>query len=392
MATKKEKTSYRGVNKITRANGTVTYETSYYVTCPDGNKKRVYKSGFNTAKEANTFRNEMLIKDDKGEYIDNSKITIEGYIQIWLPSNKNILSPNSYIYYESISKNHIIPHLGKRKLQSIKAMDIKTFMNNYEAPNATIRHIHKFLNKMFNSAVNYEYLLKNPMTNKIQCPKKEHREIRVLDEQQLKNLLEVINEKSIYVPTYIAAYTGMRLSEILGLTWDNVDFKTGYITILKQLQFVDNDYVLSELKTPSSKRRIKMSSTLIDFLKKVKKQQMENRLLLGSNYYNKYDLVACKNDGTPFKRPRFSSYFIDVIKKFKYKDGKTIAEYLQIPNISFHDLRHTFATLMLKANVNPKIVADMLGHASIKITLDTYSHLLPSMQEEAIDKLDSMLK
>ena len=174
----------------------------------------------------------------------------------------------------------------------------------------------------------------------------------------------------------------MRRGEVLGLTWDNVNLNSGEINVERQLQRVNGKYEFVPPKTVRSKRKISMLNYTIPILKDIRKKQMEYKLLLGPEY-NEFNLVYCKATGEPYDPYYISRNFL--------RQMTGIATELNIPQIRFHDLRHTHATLLLSQNVHPKIVSERLGHSSISITLDTYSHVLPDMQKEAAEKLNDLM-
>ncbi|KYH28902.1 transposase [Clostridium tepidiprofundi DSM 19306] len=393
----KEKTSYRGVCKIIKDNGYTCYECSYYIVI-DGIKKRKFKSGFKTAKEANAFRNDMIKKSSVGEYVEPTKKTVKTFIEEWLPSIKNSISYKTYKQYQYIAYTRVIPALGDKKLQQLNKLDVNKFLNDDIALNTgkklsstTLRHYYGFLNRMLKAALENGYVIKNIMET-ITAPKINKKEIRVLDEVQLKSLLEALKNYSVYDCAFISANTGMRLGEVLGLTWNKIDFKNNCLYVTHQLQYINGTFKLTKLKTRSSQRKIVLNKLLYHALKDIKQKQFENKSMLQEVYNNDLNLVITQNNGKPYSVEYVSRNFRRVISECNYKDNKSIIDYYNMPKLSFHDLRHTFATLMLKANVNPKVVSEILGHSTVAMTLDTYSHLLPSMQNEAMNKFNNLLE
>lgn len=171
----------------------------------------------------------------------------------------------------------------------------------------------------------------------------------------------------------------MRQGEIAALRWRNIDFINGFISITHNFQKIDNsnNYALTSPKTSKSNRSIAMMDITIKELKSHKKNQ--NKIIMQNrDFYNNQDFVCAFEDGTPFKPVYIGELFRKFINRSDY------------PKIRFHDLRHSHATMLLRQGVNPKIVSERLGHANISITLDTYSHVLPNMQKEAISKLNEM--
>ncbi|MBO8137075.1 MAG: site-specific integrase [Desulfotomaculum sp.] len=200
------------------------------------------------------------------------------------------------------------------------------------------------------------------------------------DEKQVKAMLEAAKGTSYYGPVLLAVTTGMRRGEILGLRWQDVDWENKALLIRQTIQYTpEQGIIFKQPKTAGSRRAVKISSTIIEFLKKHKVEQNKIKLLLGPGFYEDNGLVFCQNNGRPMHPDSVSSWF----PKFMEKNG--------LPKIRFHDLRHTHATLLLKQGIHPKVVSERLGHVGISITMDIYSHLLPGMQEEAANKIDEVV-
>ncbi|SQB33960.1 tyrosine-type recombinase/integrase [Clostridium cochlearium] len=356
---------------------------------------REVKRGFNTKTEAREEgkRRELAIKKqgtlgyDINDIIskDKEKITVKELFELWLQTKKNNISPNTYQFYNNCSKM-MCNEIGNKNVRKLKPEHIELMLNKVidnGVTSSTARHYYNVLNNAFNWAITREYVVKNPCIL-VEKPKENKIEMKVYNEEQLYKLLNRIKHMTCYIPVMLAATTGMRLGEICGLTWDCVNLKKGFIEVKKQLQKIDNKLQFTPLKTTDSNRKIILLDYTINSLKKLKEKQKINKDYLGDNYC-KLNFVVCKNDGNPYAPSYVGRNYRRVLKDYK------ICEELNIPIIRFHDLRHTHATLMLKANIHPKIVADRLGHSSIKMTLDTYSHILPDMQQDAIEKLNNMI-
>ena len=232
----------------------------------------------------------------------------------------------------------------------------------------------------------------------IKKPRRTKSEMKVLNEEQLDKLLNAIKHMTVYIPIMLASTTGMRLGEICGLRWKDVDLDNKFIQVKEQLQEVADKLELVSLKTTTSKRKIILLDYTIDALKELRDKQEANKNYLGDNY-NRSGYVVCQNNGEPYQPSYLSRNYKRVMKEYKHKvtvDNETkelsLYELLDIPLIRFHDLRHTHATILLKSNIHPKIVAERLGHSDIKMTLETYSHILPDMQQQAVDTLNEIMK
>lgn len=238
--------------------------------------------------------------------------------------------------------------------------------------------MHGVLHKALDQAIKWQMLSRNP-TDAAIPPKPKNSEMAALDENQVASLLEAFKDTRLYLPVLIAATTGMRRGEVLALKWQNVDLKNSSLSVRSSLEQTKGNLRFKEPKTKKSKRTVILPAFTLETLRAHRKTQAETRLKLGRDYHDN-DLVCPRADGTPWPPDSLSTLFAARIKK------------APVPRVRFHDLRHTHATQLLKQGVHPKIVSERLGHSNISITLDTYSHVLPGMQEEAIAVFDRNFK
>jgi integrase len=203
--------------------------------------------------------------------------------------------------------------------------------------------------------------------------------MKVLEDDGVARLLAAVEGTAIHVPVLITLATGMRRGEVLGLRWSDIDFAAGSLAVRQTLQEAEGKRTFKEPKTPKSRRVIALPTVALEALRQHRARQAETKLQLGGRY-NDHDLVCTQADGSPWWSSGFDRAFRKARKQARVED------------VRFHDLRHTHATQLLKAGVHPKVVSERLGHASIGITLDTYSHVMPGMQEEAAEKIDAGLR
>lgn len=331
--------------------------------------KRIFKSkrGFPTKKEARETGQAVELKLKKkakqGYNIedvinkDRNKITVHELMDLWLNTKKSTVAYSTYKFYESFV-SRIKKDLGNIKARSLKPENIELKINALldNVSSTTASDYYTVLNISYNWAITREYIVRNPCSL-VKKPKRIKKEMHVYNTEQLNKLLDAIKDKTIFIPVMLAATTGMRLGEICGLKWENTNLENGFIQLEHQLQ-------------------------------------EENKKYLGDNYHDE-DFVVCQSNGLPYHPTYISRNYRRILKDNKHKinvNGKTknvsLYEALKIPLIRFHDLRHTHATFLLSQNTNPKIVSERLGHSSIKTTLDIYAHVLPGMQEQAIDNLN----
>jgi integrase len=202
--------------------------------------------------------------------------------------------------------------------------------------------------------------------------------MQVLDEEQTVDLLRDLGGTRLYLPVLLAVTTGMRRGEILGLHWREIDLGAGTVAVVQSLQNTRRGLVFREPKTSRSRRVVRLPQMTVDALRKHRKEQNELRLSLGNTYHDD-DLVIADIAGRPWHPQAFSGAC-----RLRFQRLGVM--------IRFHDLRHTHATQLLRQGIHPKVVSERLGHASIGITMDTYSHVLPDMQEEAAERIDAVLR
>ena len=200
--------------------------------------------------------------------------------------------------------------------------------------------------------------------------------MRTLDNDGVRVLLEIAKDTIYHPLIHLAVYTGMRRSELLALRWQSVDLDLATLSVVQVMHRLRGGrFIFEPPKTAKSRRMVALSPTAVLALRAHKERQVSDKILMGSSLYDQ-DLVFCHPDGSPLKPDTVTHAFADLMSKAR------------LPKIRFHDLRHTHASLMLKANVHPKIVSERLGHASVSITLDTYSHVAPGLQAAAALRFD----
>lgn len=241
----------------------------------------------------------------------------------------------------------------------------------------TVLHHHRVLRTALQAAVRWQLIPRNPADG-VKPPKPERHEVTALDEAQTAKLLKAAQGTSFYVPLVLGVTAGMRRGEVLGLTWQNVSLSDGCLHVTQALGSVSSGTFLQPPKTAKGVRRIALLPFAVEVLKAHRKQQAEERLSLGARWIDN-DLVCPAEDGTLWRPNCFTQAWV----RFAKQSG--------VP-CNFHALRHTHASQLLRQGVHPKIVSERLGHSSVGLTLDTYSHLLPGMQEDAAAQLDGVLR
>lgn len=351
-------------------------------------RKQKWYSGYKTKKDAEKSLAKIISKLEKGDYYCLQHIVLSEYLNRWLNDFiKNNFASNTFSSYSNIINRYIKPNIGHIELSKLKPLHIQSLynhmFNDLKLSSSTINICHSIIHSALKQAVKWELLDCNS-ADAVKPPKKEKMKFNILNAEQVNNLLKTIKNTLFYLPVLLAVTTGMRRSEILALRWNNIDLDKGLIFVENQIIFTGkNKFELLPCKTSNSERTILMLPYTIPLLKQHKKNQLEKKLALGTKYHD-FNFVCTKDTGYPYNPKYISTKFYDLIRRRNSK--------YNIPIIRFHDLRHTHATLLIEQGVNPKIIAERLGHKSIRTTLDIYSHVLPNMQQDAAIRLNDVFK
>ena len=345
-----------------------------------------YKQYFETVKgnkkDAQRRLRELLSSLDTGVFCKPSKLTVASYLEQWLRdycwSN---LAPRTAEGYESILRCHLVPSLGQIHLTQLKPEHIQHLYSEKLTAglsHRTVRYIHVTLHKALHNAVKLGMIARNP-ADAVEPPKIERHEMHTMSESDMHIFLEFAKSTPYYALFYTALFTGMRRSELLGLRWSDVDLILCQLSVTRALhQLQDGSLIFREPKTAKGRRLISLSPSTVIVLREYREQQETIRQALGVTLTDD-DLVFCHFDGKPLLPNTVSHAWEKLAKRTGLK------------GIRLHDARHTHASLMLKQGIHPKIVQERLGHASIQITLDTYSHVVPGLQQAAANKFDDIV-
>ncbi|MBA4543961.1 MULTISPECIES: site-specific integrase [Thermoactinomyces] len=352
-----------------------------------GKRKQKWFSGFKTKKEAEKALIQKIHELEQGTFVEPAKTTLKEYMERWLEDYaKTALRPSTLQTYKTYINAHIIPTLGAITLQQLQPMHLQRFYNEKLTNGRvdgegglsphTVRYLHVILKEALGHAVKWQLLSRN-VADLADPPALGKKDIITLEPEEVTLFLDHARKDRLYIAFLLAITTGLRRGEILGLRWKDINFEAKTASIRKNLVVVNGKPVLQEPKTKGSIRSVSLPSTTIEELKKHKRIQNQEKLLAGAGYQDN-DLIVATSVGTPVSPRNLLRSFYRIIKK------------ANLPDIRFHDLRHTHATLMLKQGEHPKIVSERLGHSNTRITMDIYSHVLPNMQQEAVDRFEKM--
>ncbi len=391
------------------------YGTSWKIVVDTGkdadgkrHQKRITFKG--TRKEAERKLAEVITSIERGVYADPGRQTLAEYLHRWVEHKAADLAPRTLDSYRLIVDKHLVPALGNTRLADLKPLHIQEYyrkaledgrMDNKKnrkglSPTTVLYH-HRVLREALEQAVRWQLLERNPAAA-VTPPRKDRREITVMDREQARELLAAVQGSVLYLPTLLALYTGMRRGEILGLRWQDVDLKpkakafrpsngnedepemAGSIQIRQTLQ-LDSDRKPGFFppKTHRSRRSVGIPPAVADALREHRKQQAAWQLRAGETWSDN-GLVICSPVGAPLHPNGFSARFREATEKLFGKP------------VGFHSLRHTCASLLLALGCHPKVVAEQLGHSTTNLTLDTYSHVVPRLQSGALLRLQEYLE
>jgi integrase len=352
-----------------------------------GKKRQKWVTVHGNKKDAERELNRLVNELNTGAYIEPCRDTLETFLTKWLEMTKPSLAGKTHERYAEIVKRHLVPALGAVFLAKIQPMHIQSYYlralesgrldGNGGLSAQTVLHHHRVLHGALQQAVKWQLLVRNP-ADAVEPPKPEQKEMRALDEDRSAWLLEAADGNRLYIPILIAITTGMRRGEILGLMWRDIDFINGFIRVQRSVEQTNAGVRFKEPKKKKSRRPIVMLGLLIEALERHRERQNQFKNTLGSDYEDN-DLICSYDDGRIWVPESFTSSYFQFTKRIGVR-------------IRFHDLRHTHASQLLRAGVSAKVVSERLGHSAIGITLDTYSHILPGMQEEAAARMDVALR
>jgi integrase len=344
-----------------------------------------------TKKEAEKRLSELLNQLDNGIFMNPGKTTLAEFLEGWL---KNYawpnLAPRTAEGYEHIIRRHLIPSLGNIHLTQIKPEIIQKYQVDKMTTGRldgkgglsakTVNHHHITLHDALESAVKLGLLIRNPVDS-VDHPHFQRHEFQIMNEDGVNHILEMARQSEYYALFYTALYTAMRRSELLALRWQDVDLLLCQVSVTRSLHHLrDGSLVFRPCKTAKSRRLVALTPSNTLELEKHYEEQNKLKKSLGLSPLQDDDLVFSHNDGKPLLPDSVTHAWI----KLRNRNG--------FKSVRLHDARHTHASIMLKNGTHPKIVQERLGHSSIQITLDTYSHVAPGLQEAAAKAFDDLIQ
>lgn len=367
---------------VVRKGKEYTYWEARITTGRDPGTGRQVQRSFTgkTQKEVREKMQAAAVAVNTGSYVTPQKMTVGQWMDTWAADYLGAAKPATVTIYKNNIKNHIKPALGAVGLSDLHPHMVQTFINGLELSPASVRLAYKVLHMALEKAVKLEYIPKNPAAGS-ELPKLEQKEIHPLDDQQVAELLNAAKGGDIEYLIIAALFTGCRLSELLGLTWDAVNFKQGTITINKQLARPEHRGVTPFISPKNGKpRTISPAASVMATLKRQQRRQIEQQLKAGPLWDNMYHVVFSTEIGEPLDQWKAE------------KEFSAVLEAAGLTGIRFHDLRHSYAVNAIRAGDDIKTIQGNLGHASAAFTLDRYGHFTERMKQDSATRMEGFMK
>ena len=354
-----------------------------------GKRRTRFRTVRGSRKDAEAVLRTLLYELDRGVFVDPGKLTVAEFLRSWVDDYaKTNVSRKTFERYNEIVEKHLIPAFGGLKLSALRPVHIQREWGKAQQSGRrdgkgglsaqTIQHHHRVLSLALTYAVRLQLLSTNPAKGVVP-PRVERREIAVFSDSELAALLKAIQGTRLYMPVLLASTTGLRRGEVFGLRWQDVDLENATLSVVQALEQTKSGLRFKAPKTSRSRRKISLPELTVEALRVHKGQQAGERLALGQGK-DPDDLVFTDLDGTRVNMERVSRKFSEKVRR------------LGLPRVTFHGLRHTHLTQLLRTGVHPKIASERAGHSSVSMTLDTYSHVIPGMQEDAAKKVDMAMR
>ncbi len=369
---------------------------------PQTGKERRRWYSFKTKREAEAAQARLATQLNDGGPLPNTKQRTGEYLVQWLRDYAEVknLSPATRRSYGDTLRAHLIPTLGHHRLKDLTAQVVETYLADKRRSglsSTTVQYHFGVLHEALRHAVRKGLIARNPC-DFVDRPRRDRTEMRYLDEEQVRLFLAEAKRSSPHYRLYLTALlTAMRQGELLGLRWRDVDFTLGAASVQQTFYRLGKQQLFKEPKSAKSRRTVALPPLLVKELRALREEQAELRRLFGPKYEDR-DLVFSQPNGRPLHGHNITKRDLPRVLALKglRKDllGKGVPEESLpkgLPRIRFHDLRHSHASHLLRAGVNPKVVQERLGHSTPVFTLAVYSHVLPGMQDEAARAVEMRL-
>ena len=354
-----------------------------------GKKRQKWVGGHRTKADAEDALIEALERLRTGMWIDPGTTTLGAFLTEWLAAMESNVLDTTYRAYEQMVRNWVIPRIGDVRLVELSPMHLRSLQTELLRSGRvdgtgglsprSVASCRRTLKQALKDAMRWGLIARNPM-EAVDPPRVVDAEMAIWSDVQARAFLAAVDEHDLYAMWVLFLTTGLRRGEIAALRWEDVDLERATMAVVRNRVSAGRGKAVSvhQPKTRRGRRNVALDVTSIEVLRVHRTAQLEERLRLGPAWADS-GYVFCGIDGAPLHPDTITGTF------------RTIVTDLNLPRIRLHDLRHTSATLALKAGVHPKVVSERLGHATVGITLDLYSHVLDGMQAEAAEQIGDVI-
>ena len=352
-----------------------------------GKRRRKWISFSGTLRGARIECARLVTEMKSGAYVDATRETIAAFLDCWIEHMQGQVSPRSLERYAELCRNNIAPLLGAIPLTKLQPANISQAYAKALASGRrdgtgglsplTVHHMHRVLREALQQAVRWQLLARNPV-DAVRPPKVERKQMQTLDAEATVVLMEAARGTNLFMLILLGVLCGLRRGEITALRWRSIDLDRGQLSVTASTEQTNRGIREKETKSGKS-RTVALPSLIVDELRRHRVAQAEGLLAAGVRLTDDHHVVA-REDGQPLQPRSLTHAFV------KFVRGHGLAP------IRLHDLRHSHATHMLASGVHPKIAQERLGHSSVSVTIDLYSHVLPGMQAEAVSRVDAVLR
>lgn len=335
-----------------------------------------YETVKGTKRDAETRLAALIHGIETGTELNARRLTVADYLEEWLTSREKKIKRTTVEGYRLLARAHINPVIGSLPLSKLRPLHVEKVQAAVRAKGlseTSVLHVHRCLFAALRQAVKWQLVARN-VAEAVEAPKAERHRVRAMEPDDARRVLTALAGTDLEVPAILALGTGMRRGEVMGLRWSDVDLDAGQAQIVQQ---VTSEGTFDTPKTHRSERPVSLPPFVVEALRRHKVTQNERRLVCGEAWQD-FDLVVDRGDGAPMRPDTFSSRFGKLAKR----EGL---------GITFHGLRHGYATLMLTSGVSLKVTQGLLGHSTFAITADLYTHVAEKADTEAASRLDSLL-
>ena len=345
-----------------------------------GKRNRVYKTVKCSEKEAKAELRKMITEFEQGIALRKSPKTMREWMDEWVENYLPHVEDTTRIGYKTKIKCYIKPAIGDILVQSLRAHHVQKMVNDMIARGLSPKNIKDTYNNV-NAAMKKAVVLRmipyNPCEG-VSLPKVKRYKAKVYNIKNIHKLLNIAKGTDMYLPVLLCVTFGLRRGELLALRWSDIDFKTKTLKIRSNMVRGENGFIIKAPKSEAGIRDIRIGDDTLEELKKAKKQYFDDMCSYGTGFQN-LNFVIRQEDGSPIRPDSMTQKW------------ERFVEYHNLPHIRLHDLRHSNATALIQAGVNPRVVQQRLGHSDVNITLNTYTHVLPEMDIEAAQMLDQIV-